>query len=546
MASYGTAKAAAAVSRPAVASDSSATPLLQSLAPDHRDDESPERRLGIAGTVFLILNKMIGTGIFSTPASVFAATGSVGLSLVLWLAGGLIVLSGLSTYLEFGLAIPRSGGEKNYLERVYRHPPLLATCMLAAQMVLLGFSSGNALAFGRYVLYAASAADGGALGATDGWLARAIGVAVVVLVVGLHAVSPRGGIRLMSVLGVFKVAVLVLIVGAGGAALLLGWRRVPDPHNFDRPFAREDLGRYGGGGTYAYASALLNILYSFKGWENANYVLSEVRRPQRTLAVAGPLAVGLCTVLYVLACVAYFAVIPADDLAASDVIVAGLFFRNVFGDGVAARVLPVCVALSNLGNVLAVSFSHARFNQELARQGLLPGSRLLASNRPFGAPAASLVLHGVITIIILVAPPPGPAYNFIINLYVYPGTVVNIFVTAGLLYLHANRKRENWSSPWHTPWPVAVVFLVSNVFLMLMPFWPPAPGWDPEGYPYYVFPVVGVGVLLLGAVYWLGWTQAGPRMGGYHLEAEHVRGSDGMAVVRYRRVRKDAVEEVEP
>jgi len=48
-------------------------------------DES--RKLGITGAVFLILNKMIGTGIFSTPSSIFAATGSVGISIMLWVIG---------------------------------------------------------------------------------------------------------------------------------------------------------------------------------------------------------------------------------------------------------------------------------------------------------------------------------------------------------------------------------------------------------------------------------------------------------------------------
>jgi hypothetical protein len=45
------------------------------------------RKLGVTGAVFLILNKMIGTGIFSTPSSIFAATGSVGVSLFLWVIG---------------------------------------------------------------------------------------------------------------------------------------------------------------------------------------------------------------------------------------------------------------------------------------------------------------------------------------------------------------------------------------------------------------------------------------------------------------------------
>lgn len=106
---------------------------------------------------------------------------------------------------------------------------------------------------------------------------------------------------------------------------------------------------------------------------------------------------------------AYFAAIPKEDLAKSEVIVAGLFFRNVFGNSAGARSLPAFVALSNLGNVLAVSFAHARVNQgilafdsviaysdwrlnstEFAKEGLLPASRFWASNKPFNAPAASV------------------------------------------------------------------------------------------------------------------------------------------------------------
>lgn len=313
------------------------------------------------------------------------------------LPGGLITFAGLSVYLEFGLAIPRSGGEKNYLERVYRHPRFLATCVLAAQMVLLGFSSGNALAFGRYLLFASGSS------VADGWQARAIGVGCITAVVVLHSTLPKWGIRLFNALGVFKVAVLLFIVFSGFAALA-GHRLVPDPHNFDDAFDLSHSRDYGGGGAYAYATALLNVVYSYKGWENANYVLSEVRNPQRTLSIAAPLAVGGVTILYVLANVAYFAAIPKADLAASEVIVAGLFFRNVFGSGAAAKSLPVFVALSNLGNVLAVSFSHARFNQELAKEGLLPGSRFWASNWPCNAPAAA------------VSPTPSPVHAAYINI----------------------------------------------------------------------------------------------------------------------------------
>ncbi|KAL2191415.1 amino acid transporter [Thermothelomyces heterothallicus CBS 203.75] len=459
-------------------------------------------KIGVAGAVFLILNKMIGTGIFSTPSSIFAATGSVGISLLLWAVAGLLTLSGLGVYLEFGLAIPRSGGEKNYLERIFSRPRHLATSVFAVQIVLLGFSAGNALAFGRYVLLAVGHPM------PDGWVPRLIAVACITLVVLLHALLPRWGLRLTNALGIFKVLVLLLIVFSGFAALA-GYRLVPDPHNFDDFWAIEKGDGYGGGGAYAYATALLQVVYSYKGWENANYVMGELRNPQRTLKIAAPLAVVGITLLYVLANVAYFAAIPKAELAKSEVIVAGLFFRNMFGESAAARNLPALVALSNIGNVLAVSFAHSRVNQELAREGVLPWSKFWASTRPFKTPAASLFLHWIITVIVLVAPPPGPAYNFIVNLYTYPGAWINAFVAGGLIYLRLT-KSENWSSPWQTYLPVPVIFLCLNIFLVVTPFMPPNSDWNADGYPYYAFPLVGTGVLLLGALYWLVWTWLWP------------------------------------
>ena len=274
----------------------------------------------------------------------------------------------------------------------------------------------------------------------------------------------------------------------------------------------------------------------FRSWENANYVLSEIKNPQRTLKVAVPLAVGGVTILYVLANVAYFAAISKEDLAGSEVIVAGLFFRNVFGDSAGARSLPAFVALSNIGNVLAVSFAHARLNQEFAKEGLLPFSRFWASIKPFNAPASALFLHWLVTVIILVAPPAGPAYNFIVDLYTYPGAWINAFVAAGLIWLQW-KKSENWSSPWHTFLPISIIYFLANGFLAIVPFIPPTGKTDPDGYPYYVFPIVGVGVLLLGAVYWVLWTRVWPKIGGYKIVTERfISQEDGHETVRYRKV----------
>lgn len=77
------------------------------------------------------------------------------------------------------------------------------------------------------------------------------------------------GMRLFDILGVFKVVILILIAFAGFAALAGHVKVDPKPENFVNAFQWDGIG----GGVYNYATALLRIVYSYKGWENANYVL---------------------------------------------------------------------------------------------------------------------------------------------------------------------------------------------------------------------------------------------------------------------------------
>ena len=80
---------------------------------------------------------------------------------------------------------------------------------------------------------------------------------------------------------------------------------------------------------YVCEVAILTLL--FCSWSNAAYVLNEVKRPVRTIKIAGPLGLGICTVLYLLANVAYFAAATPKEIANSGVTVAGFFFGQVFG-----------------------------------------------------------------------------------------------------------------------------------------------------------------------------------------------------------------------
>lgn len=82
------------------------------LVPDEGGDiieSTPDdrRQIGILSASALIFNRVIGTGIFATPSTILALTGSVGLSLFMWVAGTAIAMAGTAVYLEWGTAIPK-------------------------------------------------------------------------------------------------------------------------------------------------------------------------------------------------------------------------------------------------------------------------------------------------------------------------------------------------------------------------------------------------------------------------------------------------------
>lgn len=300
-------------------------------------------------------------------------------------------------YMEFGTGIPRNGGEKNYLEFVYKRPRFLATGFYTGYVVLLGWAGSNSIVCGEYLLLAARVD-------VDRWNQRGVGIACITIAFLIHGLALKWGLRLQNLLGFIKLAILLIIV-IGGFVALGGHVKVdPKPDNFTNAFAGTT------GSAYGVVTALYNVIWSYIGYSNANYALSETKNPVRTLKIAAPLAIAIVAVLYMLANIAYFAAVPREEILDSGRILAASFFRNVMGES-AERALSVFVALSAFGNVLSVIFSQGRLVQELGREGILPFSRFWASNKPFGAPLAGLFEHWAVSMIIMLAPPPGDAYK---------------------------------------------------------------------------------------------------------------------------------------
>ncbi|KAJ5727825.1 hypothetical protein N7493_005645 [Penicillium malachiteum] len=261
-----------------------------------------------------------------------------------------------------------------------------------------------------------------------------------------------------------------------GFAALGGHLRVPKPDNLSAAVSFKGTSISG----YNIGTALLDCIFSYQGYDNLNAVcrqkllsetkplliivkvLSEVKNPERTLRIALPSAMGLVTVLYILANIAYFAGVSREDFLGSNITIAATLFRNVYGESAAVKALPALVALSAIGHLLSVAFAVSRLIQELAKDGTTPFPDLLMQNRPFKTPILALSVHLCVTIIFICAPPAGSAFDFVVDLGTYPTVFLLSIITIGLIKLRLS-KTDDFYSSFKVPWAALVFYLAANI-----------------------------------------------------------------------------------
>jgi amino acid transporter len=167
---------------------------------------------------------------------------------------------------------------------------------------------------------------------------------------------------LVNAISFIKLLTLIFLAIAG-LVVLGGNTRVKNPAvNFKNAFSGSSEAT-----PYGATNALMKVIYSYVGYSNAFNVVNEVKNPTKTLRWSTPLSLTLVAVLYILANVAYFAAATKEEILASKVTAASLFFENVFGNGGASRALNFLICLSAFGNLLAVLVGQSRVLRECGR-----------------------------------------------------------------------------------------------------------------------------------------------------------------------------------
>ncbi|KAI1371305.1 amino acid transporter [Hypoxylon crocopeplum] len=488
-------------------------PSYQEAAGAPVESKSPlGYHVGHLTVAFLNVNQIIGTGIFSTPGTILNNTGSVGLALFYWAIGFLLAIAGFSVYLELASYFPnRSGSEVVYLEQEYPRPKHFFPIAFAVYSVVLSFSSSNAIVLARYLYQIAGSTP------TD-WQLKGVAIAAYTVACLCVIIHNKYSLWLMNLLGAVKIITLIFISITGLVVLGGNVAHIPDPGvNFRNAFE----GTTNNGNDLAVA--LVNIVFSYTGYSNAFNLVNEIKNPIPTLKRNGALSIAIVGVLYMLCNVAYFAAVPKNEFAQSKEIAAGVFFVSVFGRGRAEQALNVLVLLSAFGNLLAVLIGQSRVIREIGRQGVLPYTEFWVSTKPFGTPLGPYFLKWVMTFIMIVGPPAGDAFQFVVSLKSYPEGIFQLALAIGVYLVRHRQKRLGRLAPDFRTWDIVLIFyILLQVYIIATPWIPPegGPYAGDVSFWYATYCVVGIGVIMLCGIYYVFWMYLLPRWGGYKLRPE--------------------------
>ncbi|KAJ5168873.1 uncharacterized protein N7482_004467 [Penicillium canariense] len=478
----------------------------------------------------LNINQMVGTGIFSTPATILKGVGSVGLSMIYWFIGYLIAQSSQAIYLEYTAYFPsRSGSEVVYLEQAYLKPKYFFPTVFAMKHVIFSFASSNAVVLAEYVF-----AIGGISYTT--WQLKGVAVAAYTLALIVVGSNTKWSLRFVVWFGIVKILTLVLI-SIIGLVVLGGHTKVEDPKiNWRNAWEGSSEAS-----AYGATNAMIKLIFSYAGYQNVFGLANEIKNPVKKLRWTAPLSLIIVTILYILVNVAYFSVASREEIMASKQIAASLFFEKVFGTAKAARALSVLIVISAFGNLIAVMINYSRMLRETGRQGLLPWPKFWTSTKPFGTPLGPYTIQWSLTVIMIIGPPAGDAFNFVVDLAVYPSNIFNFLIAIGLLVLRQRRKALNLPPPDFKAWAVAIGFtLLANAYMLVAPWYPPTGGADggDVSFWYGTYLVVSIGLLSICAIYYYFWINLIPRWRGYEHRQTIVKFDDGAITHRIVKVPK--------
>ena len=332
---------------------------------------SPKPVLSLGDSVAIIVGLVIGAGIFKTPSIVAGSTGGETLMILTWIAGGMVSLIGAMCYAELATAYPSAGGEYHFIGRAFGRVPAFLYAWARMTVIVAGSIAVFAFVFGDYCAHLLS------LGEHSSPLYAALIVAVLTWV---NIVGIRAGKATQNASTALLVLGLVIVIA-------VGFFLAPAPAAASGAPAAPSWSGVG--------LAMVFVLFTYGGWNDAAYISAEVRERERNMSRSLFYSLALVTALYVLINLAYVKGLGFTGVTKSDAVAADLLVKVWGAPG--EKLISVIVALATLTSINGSMIVGARSNYALGRDW--PALRFLGRwDEASGSPRNAYLLQGAIAL----------------------------------------------------------------------------------------------------------------------------------------------------
>jgi basic amino acid/polyamine antiporter, APA family len=331
------------------------------------------RRLGLFSGIMVVIGGIIGSGIFRNPAEVAKVVGTSGLTLTAWVIGGIIALIGAFCFGELGARNPEAGGSYVYLRDGFGELIAFLYAWSLLLIIATGAIAGVAVTFADYTITLLDLPSN---------LTVPLAVGAIVLLSGINYIGVKSGAITQNIFTLLKLIPLAVLIGAG---ILLA--------RGDPVVAPALAAPQGTGGIIAAIGlALVPILFSYGGWQQANMIGEEIIDAPRNLPRAILLGVIAVVAIYVLANVAYIRTLGVNGLAATPTPAADAMTRVLGPAG--GTLIAAGIAVSTFGFLNLVILVSPRVYQTMAADGLF-FPQIARLHPRHQTPAAAIIFQAI-------------------------------------------------------------------------------------------------------------------------------------------------------
>ncbi len=396
-----------------------------------------KHKIGFNTAVAIVIANMIGTGVFTSLGFQVLGIESGFAILMLWVVGGVLALCGALTYGEIGSAFPESGGEYNYLTKLY-HPAIgFASGWVSVTVGFAAPIAAAAMALAQYVTKIYSNVNPVVLALT-----------VIILITGIHSVNLKAGSLFQRIFTVVKIVCIVMFIG-------FGLFHVPD-HVTD--FSASSSAWKNVFST-TFAGSLIYVTYAYSGWNAASYISGEISDVKKNLPRALFVGTLIVMVIYTLLNFVFLYSVPIPEL--KGVVEVGYLSANkIFGVQL-GQFMSLVIALLLISTISAMVLAGPRVMQSMGNN--IKGLKFFAASNKNNVPYIAIIFQSVIAIVLVLT-------SSFQSLITYVGFTLNLFTfltVFGIFILRYKHKHVETSYKTFLYPITPVLFLLIILWILI-------------------------------------------------------------------------------